>query len=141
MAEERHACGFILAAIVDGEARYLLLRNANHGTWGAPKGHTEPGEEPFQAALRETEEETGLRDLNVVDGFEETFSYEVDTRRGRYLKHVTYWLATVPEPVHTPSDEHDESAWLTINEALNHLQYEQLRKVFQKADARLRQGA
>jgi len=31
------------------------------GAWSIPKGELEPGEEPLAAALREVEEETGLR--------------------------------------------------------------------------------
>ena len=138
MPDKRTAYGFILASIVDGEPRYLLMRSASHGTWGAPKGHAEEGEEPFETALRETEEETGIASPNVIDGFERSYDYEVDTERGTYLKHVTYWLATVPEPKHTPSSEHDKSDWYDLDTVLELLQYEQMKQVFREADAYLR---
>jgi 8-oxo-dGTP pyrophosphatase MutT (NUDIX family) len=44
---------------------FLLIRDP-YANWGLPKGHIEGGETPEQAALREVEEETGLRDLNAV---------------------------------------------------------------------------
>jgi 8-oxo-dGTP pyrophosphatase MutT (NUDIX family) len=44
---------------------FLLIRDP-YANWGLPKGHIEGGETPEQAALREVEEETGLRDLSAV---------------------------------------------------------------------------
>jgi diadenosine hexaphosphate hydrolase (ATP-forming) len=38
----------------------LILRH-RRGEWVFPKGHIDPGETPLQAALREVEEEAGVR--------------------------------------------------------------------------------
>src|SRR5215831_7589258 len=52
--------------LVDSSGR-LLLQLRDGGTtkdphrWGPPGGRVEPGEEPHEAAVRELEEETGLR--------------------------------------------------------------------------------
>jgi 8-oxo-dGTP pyrophosphatase MutT (NUDIX family) len=52
--------------LVDSSGR-LLLQLRDGGTtkdphrWGPPGGRVEPGEEPYEAAVRELEEETGLR--------------------------------------------------------------------------------
>ena len=54
------------AILVDPSGR-LLLQLRDGGTandphrWGPPGGRVEPGEEPHDAAVRELEEETGLR--------------------------------------------------------------------------------
>ena len=49
------------AAIVRNEAGAILLQlRADNGLWSLPGGMIEPGEEPAQAAVRETFEETGL---------------------------------------------------------------------------------
>ena len=54
------------AILVDSSGR-LLLQLRDGGTakdphrWGPPGGRVEPGEEPHDAAVRELEEETGLR--------------------------------------------------------------------------------
>lgn len=45
--------------IVYGE--HVVLRRNKKGKWLFPKGHLDPGETTAQAAVREAEEETGLR--------------------------------------------------------------------------------
>ena len=39
----------------------VVLRRTKSGKWVFPKGHVEPGETTVQTALREAEEETGLK--------------------------------------------------------------------------------
>lgn len=48
-----------------GRVDFLLIRDP-YENWGLPKGHIEGGESPEEAALREVEEETGLRELAVI---------------------------------------------------------------------------
>ncbi|KAK0556581.1 hypothetical protein OC846_001025 [Tilletia horrida] len=54
---------FGVVPIVLGEpAKVLLIKQASGGKqWGIPKGHAEQGETALQAAVRELEEETGLK--------------------------------------------------------------------------------
>lgn len=51
------SCGVL---VTDGE-RILLGHATRSPRWDIPKGLAEPGETPCQAALRELQEETGLR--------------------------------------------------------------------------------
>ena len=62
------SAGVLLFRDRDGATEVLLVRpggpywtNRDVGAWMIPKGGVEPGEEPAQAALREFEEETGMR--------------------------------------------------------------------------------
>lgn len=48
------------SAIVTGPRGVVLLRHRRLGLWLQPGGHIEPGETPWEAALREATEETGL---------------------------------------------------------------------------------
>jgi 8-oxo-dGTP diphosphatase len=45
---------------LDGEGRVLLIRRADNGQWQIPGGIVEAGEQPTDAAVRETIEETGV---------------------------------------------------------------------------------
>lgn len=50
-----------MAVFVVHEERVLLHRHRKLGRWLPPGGHIEPGELPDEAAIREVEEETGVR--------------------------------------------------------------------------------
>ena len=49
------------SAVVAGRRGTLLHRHKHLGLWLQPGGHLDPGEDPAEAARRETYEETGLR--------------------------------------------------------------------------------
>lgn len=136
MPKERTAAGFVLACEAGGQRRYLLLKNARHGAWGFPKGHSEDDETPMETALRETREETGITDLRVIDGFEVRDSYLVHTpKRGDYRKTVIYFLATTPKAAHVQSHEHAESGWFAFAEALQKLGFPALKETLTRAQA------
>ncbi|MEV6154057.1 NUDIX domain-containing protein [Nonomuraea sp. NPDC052129] len=52
------ACGTVT---VDGAGRILMQCRRDTGQWALPMGKMEIGETPSQCAVRETEEETGVR--------------------------------------------------------------------------------
>ncbi|HET9645845.1 MAG TPA: NUDIX hydrolase [Burkholderiaceae bacterium] len=52
------SCGIL---VIDAQAELLLGHATGTPYWDIPKGGTEPGESEIETALRETEEETGLR--------------------------------------------------------------------------------
>ena len=55
---------------------YLILRYSTIDRyWGFAKGHIEKDENEKQAAFREVEEETGLKNIRLVDGFKEEDEY------------------------------------------------------------------
>jgi 8-oxo-dGTP pyrophosphatase MutT (NUDIX family) len=57
--------GGVVFRRTEAQVDFLLIRDP-YANWGLPKGHIEGGETPEQAALREVEEETGLRELSAV---------------------------------------------------------------------------
>jgi 8-oxo-dGTP pyrophosphatase MutT (NUDIX family) len=137
--ERKTAAGFILARIVKGEPRYLLLLSTNSGKWLPPKGHTDDDEAPLTTALRETVEETGITEVTPVAGFERSIEYEVNTRkRGNYVKRVTYLLATTTQSAVERSEEHKDAGWFSLDEALARIEFEQTREVVRAGHAALR---
>jgi ADP-ribose pyrophosphatase YjhB (NUDIX family) len=57
-ADPTHVTGS--AIVRDDDGRVLLHRHKRLGIWLQPGGHLEAGEQPWDAAVRETREETGV---------------------------------------------------------------------------------
>ncbi|CAD5120382.1 DgyrCDS8954 [Dimorphilus gyrociliatus] len=111
------AAGFIIYRIIQNTRQYLLLQTSyGKHHWTPPKGHVDPGESEMQTAIRETEEETGLKeeDYNLVEGLKRELHYEVNGRS----KRVVYWIAQIKEGKEIKlSDEHIDYKWLNIKDA------------------------
>ena len=100
------------------DGRIAAVHRPRYDDWSLPKGKLDPGESWEQAALREIEEETGLR-CELGDELPAT-SY-VDAK-GR-PKRVRYWRMQPLGGRFVPHDEVDEIAWLPPAEAAERLSY------------------
>jgi 8-oxo-dGTP diphosphatase len=95
-----------------------LCHRPRYDDWSFPKGKLDPGESWEHAALREVEEEIGLR-CALGDELPAT-AYAVP--RGR--KVVRYWRMQAESGAFAPNEEVDEMRWVTPTEALELLSYE-----------------
>jgi 8-oxo-dGTP diphosphatase len=112
--------------IVERDGLLAVVHRPRYDDWSLPKGKLDKGESFEQAALREIEEETGLR---CVLGDElEPARYR--DHRGR-RKVVRYWRMTIESGAFAPNDEVDELRWLTRGDALDLLSYEHDRLLVQ----------
>lgn len=59
------------------------------GRWDLPKGKVDNDETLEEAAMRETEEETGVKNLKIVKYIDTT--YHILRRNGKYKLKETYW--------------------------------------------------
>lgn len=139
-AGQMQACGVVLYQGTPGSERFLLLRNRKHGTWGFPKGHVDKGEMPIEAALREVQEETGMKSLQLNESFRQTISYSVVEGTQTLEKQVTYFLGRVKDKSLRLSEEHDRHVWADADEAERVLQHENLRGVLRAALQHLRES-
>ena len=116
--EVRAAGGLLQEVGADGVARVLLVHRPRYDDWSLPKGKVDPGETDEDCALREVEEETGLR----CRLGRELPSTRYTDRRGR-SKQVRYWVMEVEGGSFTANDEVDEVRWLPLAEARALLTY------------------
>jgi 8-oxo-dGTP diphosphatase len=118
-AAEVKASGGVVWRRADGGVEIVVAHRPRYDDWSLPKGKLDDGETWEQAALREVEEEVGLR---CRLGSElEPVAYE--DRKGR-AKIVRYWLMEPEEdPGFEPNDEVDEMRWLAPEDAVTVLSY------------------
>ena len=104
----------------------LLVHRPRHGDWSFPKGKLEAGETWEDAALREVEEETGLRcELGEEVG---RTHYEVEDGP----KEVRYYRLTATGEAQA-QNEVDEVRWVPLDEARELLSYDRDRQLLEAA--------
>ena len=105
--------------VVWRDGRVLLVHRPRYDDWTFPKGKADEGETDEECALREVEEETGLR----CELGPELASTRYADARGR-PKRVRWWrMQPVDDPGFTPNDEVDELRWANADEAAALLSY------------------
>jgi 8-oxo-dGTP pyrophosphatase MutT (NUDIX family) len=128
MIEEKSAGAVVFHR--NQEIEYLLLYS---NYWGFPKGHIESGESDRDAALREVQEESGLK-VTLVDGFRESDTYFFRHKGELVRKEAVFFLAEAKDNQSRLSHEHSDMVWLTFDEALRRLNYEGGLKILRKAN-------
>ena len=100
------------------KVKILLVHRPRYDDWSLPKGKLEPGESARNAAVREVEEETGLR-CKVGD---ELAELRYKDRKGR-AKRVRYWAMRPVDGEFEPNDEVDEVRWVPLADVGDVLTY------------------
>jgi len=102
--------------------------------WDFPKGHIEKGENLEETAKREVEEETGLKDLKLIEGFKEWIKYFFKFKEKNIFKIVTFFLAETKTKEVKVSFEHIGFKWLPYEEAIEKLTFKNAKEILKKAN-------
>lgn len=129
--------GFVVYRKTSDGIKFLLLyRRGNY--WNFPKGHFEPGERTIDVALRELEEETGIKksELRIAPDFRayERFYFKIGNQ-GIYDTVILFLAETHKAEVKIAPREHSGYAWFLYHDALNVIgkKYGDTRKVLKQA--------
>ena len=133
------SCGVVVVRWFDGELKYLLLRVYKH--WDFPKGIKEFGETPLDAAVREVEEETTLRELDFRWGYQyrTTALYRGNKVAHFFLAHSPDAQVSIPVNPELGWPEHHDYEWLVYGVARERLS-ERLRLILDWAHAVVGEG-
>ena len=132
-AEVKASGGVVWRRTPDGAVEVVVVHRPRYDDWSLPKGKLDAGETWEHAALREVEEEIGLRcrlgpELPPV-GYRDN--------KGRE-KAVRYWLMEPDGAApFKPNDEVDEMRWCDVAAAAALLSYPRDAALVRAADARL----
>lgn len=150
----------------EGNQIYYLLLHYPSGSrtsknyWDFPKGHIENNESEIETVKREVEEETGLKDIKIIDGFKESIKYffkntynlkneknppSLKLRQARkkaqwVFKMVIFYLAETKTKDIKISFEHQGYKWLPYEEALKQLTFKNAKEILKKANQFLING-
>ena len=130
---EQKSTGIVLFRNDSGKNEFLLL-NYPQGHWDFVKGKVEQNETPHETAIRETKEETGITNIEFVDGFEESVEYDFRFKKEDIHKKVIFFLAKTNEKNIKLSHEHNDYLWLEYNDALKKTTFENAKNVLTKAN-------
>lgn len=75
--------------VINPEGDMLFIRRL--GKWDLPKGKMEKGESREESAVREIEEETGLRDVELIQFINTTYHIYIERNGDKILK-CTHWF-------------------------------------------------
>lgn len=125
------SCGIIIFR--EQEKRFYLVLQYRAGHWGFPKGHVEKGEEEKETVLRELEEETGISEVEFIPGYRQRIDYYFYRGEQKINKEVYFYLGKTSEKKVQISHEHRDYKWLTYEEAMATLTFQNARNILKEA--------
>jgi len=131
--KNEQSAGIVFFRKIKNKIEFLLL-NYPSGHWDLVKGHIESNETAKDAARRESKEETGITDIELIDGFEEEIEYYFKYDNHDIHKKVTFFLSETKQDEITLSDEHRDFIWLDFENATKKITFDTAKQIVKKAN-------
>lgn len=119
------SCG---AIVIQGEKILIIQQAAGH--WGFPKGHVEDGETEVETAIREIKEETNL-DVEIDESHRYVEHYS--PKEGVEKDVVLFVAKMIGGEIKAQEEEVQKIKWLSYEEAIQTITYDNSRSVLKKA--------
>jgi bis(5'-nucleosidyl)-tetraphosphatase len=129
---ERSA-GAVIFSIKETKSISYLLLQYGAGHWDFPKGNIEDSEDESQAACREIREETGIANVEFLDGYKGKVEYYYRREHELVHKEVVFFLAKSDSQKVILSNEHIAYLWKNYDNALAKLTYKSAKDILVQA--------
>jgi len=131
--------GGVIFRVNNGVTEIALVAVKGGNVWCLPKGLVDRGEKPEETAVREVNEETGLKG-KIKDRIGEiSYWYYIKGENARCRKTVHFYLMEYMAGNTKDHDaEVDDAAWFPINDALNKVSYKGDKEIIEKAKGMIR---
>ena len=131
------SCGFVAYKVIDNINYYLIIKSKN-GDIGFPKGHVEFGETEIETAKRELKEETNI-EVNLIDGFRYQIEYPLLNKKDVRKQSVYFLGECVADNIVIQETEVLEVSFVSYEEALKLLTFEETKEILVKAEKFIRE--
>jgi len=126
--------------VVSQKGKVLVV--SQHGTsWSLPKGHIEGNESPEQAGTREIEEETGIKQLNIIKELGSYDRFMIGRHGGEdrsESKTITIFLFTTNQDDLSPVDPgNPETRWVDPNKVSDLLSHPKDKEFYNSIQAQV----
>ncbi len=124
---------FSAGGVVYKDDKWLVCKHSGYHKWGLPKGLVEEGESLEETAVREVEEECGIK-TKIVAKILESEKYVYVFNGVKVFKQVDYFLMEyVSGDIKDHDWEMEEVEWLGFDKAVERLDFPGAKKVMSEA--------
>jgi len=124
-----------------GKREYLILeRDKNWHGWEIPKGHLEHNSH-IATVFLELNEEAGIEPVSIeeISELNDSLTFQFEQDGQKVVSNFKGFKIKVSEDTNVstsknPSNEHTNSSWLTLDKAVEKLEYEEQKKLLIQSD-------
>lgn len=133
-----YSAGGLVFRRSSGSTELALISIKNNTIWTIPKGIIDKDETAEQAAVREIEEETGLKSSIIEQIGQKSYWFFLKDENVKCRKTVTYFLLEhIGGSINSRCCEVDDARWFKTDDAINAVFYKSDKDMIQNAITKL----